>query len=226
MKAVILAAGKGINIKSRGEVPGCMIKMGGTTLLEYNFSQLPSKIKEVVVVVGHLKSKIKKHLGKNMNGKPVRFVEQKERLGTGHALSVCKDVLKGSKFVVLMGDNLYLKKDIEKCLHNNLAVMVKKMEASESFGFVEERNGFLSDARERRRQPAGTFIDCGLYVLDERIFHFPMVQTENGDYRLLKQIVEMSKRYPVKVEKASLWMSTGTIQDIKKAGNFVKNISG
>ena len=224
MKAIILAAGKGVRIRSKGEIPACMVKMGGRTLLEHNFSQLPDKIKEVIIVVGHLKQKIKEHVGKNMNEKPVRFVEQKERLGTAHALSVCKNIISGERFMVLMGDNLYLKSDMEKCLKNDRAILVKNLESPESFGVVEERSGFLFKAEDRPRSPVGTSIDCGLYVLDGKIFDFPMIQSINGDFRILHQIAEMAKNYSVKVEKANLWMPTGTIQDIKKADSYIGKI--
>ncbi len=225
MKAVILAAGKGLKMRSgSGEVPACMVKIGGSTLLEYNFSQLPSKVKEVIIVVGHLKSKIKDHVGKNLAGRPVRFLEQKERMGTAHALSVCKDALGEGKFLVLMGDNLYLRSDIERCLKHDLSVLVKKLETPESFGVVEERAGSMIKAYDRPRSPAGTFIDCGLYVLDKRIFRFPMVQSADGDFRLLQQVGEMSKEFNIRVERASLWMPTGMLQDIKNADKYIKKI--
>ena len=226
MKAVILAAGKGLKIKARGEVPACMVKIGGNSLLEYNFSQLPSQVTEVIIVVGHLKSKIKEHIGKNLAGKSVRFIEQKERLGTAHALSVCKDILADERFVVFMGDNLYQKNDINKCLQNDLAILVKRLEVPESFGLVEERSGFMSKAVETPRSPAGTFVDCGLYVLDKRVFQFPMIQSENGDFRLLRQVEQMSKQFPVKVEKANLWMPTSTLQEIKNTNKDIKQIFG
>lgn len=227
MKAVILAAGKGIKIRSKGgEIPACMVKMGGTSLIDHNFSQLPSKIKEVIMVVGHLKSKIKDHVGKNFYGRPVRFIEQKERMGTAHALSVCKDILAGEKFMVFMGDNLYLKFDMERCLKHDRAVLVKRLEASESFGIVEERGGFMADAQERPRSREGSYIDCGLYVLDKAVFEFPMVQSSDGDFRLLQQISKMSERYKVKVERASLWMPTGMLQDIKNSDKHIKKIYG
>ena len=227
MKAVILAAGKGIKLRSKGgEIPACMVKMGRTTIIEHNFSQLPNKITEVIVVVGHLKSKIKDHIGKNFFERPVRFIEQKERMGTAHAISMCKDVLASEKFMVFMGDNLYLKSDMERCLKHDRAVLVKRLEASESFGIVEERNGFMADAQERPRSKAGSYIDCGLYVLDRAIFEFPMVQSSDGDYRLLQQIAAMSEGYKVKVERASLWMPTGMLQDIKNSDKHIKKIYG
>ncbi len=226
MKAVILAAGKGLKISSRGEVPACMIKVGGKTLLEHNFSQLPGQIKEVIMVVGHLKSKIKDQVGKNFGGRAVRFVEQKERMGTAHALSFCKHILTDEKFMVLMGDNLYLKSDMERCLNHDLAVLVKRLETPESFGIVEERGGFLLKAQERPRSMVGTYIDCGLYVLDGRIFKFPMVQSSNGEMRLLQQVDLMSRKLPVRVEKAGLWMPTSTLQDIRRSRDHIKNLFG
>ena len=63
MQAVILAAGEGLRLSPLSEaVPKCLLKIGKKTLLEYTFSQLPSEIREVILVVGHLKNQIKKHM--------------------------------------------------------------------------------------------------------------------------------------------------------------------
>ncbi|MFP4616871.1 MAG: sugar phosphate nucleotidyltransferase [Candidatus Paceibacterota bacterium] len=226
MKAVILAAGKGIKVRSREEVLGCMVKMSGKTLLEHNISQLPREVTEVIIVVGNQKNEIKNHIGKTVYGRPVKFIEQKERLGTAHALSVCKDSLAKERFLLFMGDDLYLKVDMEKCLKHDLCVLIKRLEASEGFGMVEEVSGFMKGAWERPRREAGTYVDCGLYVLDQRIFDFPMERSVDGDFRLLQQIARMAQVHRIRVERANLWIPAGMLQDIKKADKHIKKLFG
>src|SRR3989344_4513030 len=148
MQAVILAAGEGIRLRGENIVPKCLLKVGKKTILEQLLSQLPKGIREVIIVVGELKNQTKKHIGTNFNGRPIKYIEQRERLGTGHALFVAKDVLENKKFLVLMGDNLYLKRDMESCLRHDLCLLTQKIEAPERFGTVKVENGNLEGVIE------------------------------------------------------------------------------
>ncbi|MGM0482491.1 MAG: hypothetical protein ACQEP6_01345, partial [Patescibacteria group bacterium] len=56
------------------------------------------------------------------------------------------------------------------------------------------------------------------------IFELPMTQSEDGDFRLLRQVAEMIPFYRIKVERAGLWMPNGMLQDIKKADKHIKDI--
>ncbi|OGZ35018.1 MAG: hypothetical protein A3A94_02760 [Candidatus Portnoybacteria bacterium RIFCSPLOWO2_01_FULL_43_11] len=115
MQAVILAAGQGIRLRPMTSfIPKCLLKVGKKPILEHTFSQLPNEIHEVIIVVGHLQEQIRKYFGRNFCGRPIRYIEQPEKLGTGHALFICKNSLEDKKFLVMMGDDLYLKKRHQK----------------------------------------------------------------------------------------------------------------
>lgn len=225
MQAVILAAGEGIRLKSGAEeVPKCLLRVGKKTILENTLSQLPKEINEVIIVVGHLKSQIKKYIGMNAGGRNIRYVLQTEQLGTGHALSVCKNVLDDKKFLVLMGDNLYLKRDMENCLRHDLCLLTQKIEAPERFGVVKVENGNLENVIESPKLSAGTLVNCGLYVIDKRIFDYPLVKIDREEYGLPQTIAKMSREHPVKIEKATFWMPINNIQDLKQADKYLKKI--
>lgn len=225
MQAVILAAGEGLRLKSDNEeIPKCLLKVGKKTVIEHTLSQLPKEIREVVIVVGHLKSQIKKRIGNHYSGRSIRYVEQTEPLGTGHALSVCQNVLDNKKFLVLMGDNLYLKRDMESCLRHELCLLTQKIEAPERFGVVKVTDGNLEDVIESPKLSAGTPVNCGLYVLDKKIFNYPLVLIGKEEYGLPQTIARMSREHPVKIEKATFWMPINNIQDLKQADKYLKKI--
>ncbi|MFA5099006.1 MAG: nucleotidyltransferase family protein [Candidatus Paceibacterota bacterium] len=225
MQAIILAAGEGIRLKPlTDDIPKCLIKVGKKTILEHTISELPQSIKEVIIVVGHLKGKIKKQIGNHFDNRNIRYVEQVERFGTGHALFTAKDAIGNDKFAVLMGDNIYTKRDIESCLSQNLALLAKEVEAPERFGVLNIENGSLIDVKESPKLTAGSLVNCGLYILDKRIFSYPLVAINQKEYGLPQTIAKMSAQHPVKIVKATFWMPINTVQDIKSADKYLKKL--
>lgn len=225
MQAVILAAGKGVQLKPLTDtIPTCLIKVGKKTILEHTLSELPDSIKEVVIVVGYLKNQIKKQIGSNFGGRAIRYVEQTDQLGTGHALLAAKNIIEDKKFLVLMGDNIYIKKDIENCLKHDLALLANEVEAPERFGILGIRDNILTEVTETPKLTAGSLVNCGLYVLDRRIFDYLPVAIAPGEYGLPQTIAKMSRRHPVEIVRAGFWMPINTIRDLKTADKYVKKL--
>ena len=225
MQAVVLAAGEGIRLRPLADnIPKCLLKVGKKTILEHTLSQLPPEIKEVIIVVSRYKNQIKDKIGTSFAGRRIKYVVQTEKLGTGHALSICKDILDNGKFLVMMGDNLYIRKDMVNCLRNNLCILAQKLESPERFGVLKIENGILKDVVESPRLLVGTFVNCGVYVLDKRIFNYPLTPIRESEYGLPQTIVKMAFEHSVKIERATFWIPINTIQDLKQANKHLKKI--
>jgi bifunctional UDP-N-acetylglucosamine pyrophosphorylase/glucosamine-1-phosphate N-acetyltransferase len=102
INVVILAAGLGTRMKSkRAKV---LHRAGGLTLIEHvvQTSHGITPAEHVTVVVGHQAEEVKTVLASS----GVRFVEQSEQKGTGHAVMMCREGLaaQGGFVVVLYGD--------------------------------------------------------------------------------------------------------------------------
>jgi len=107
MQAVILAAGEGIRLRPLTlDKPKPLVKIDGKTLLEHNLDQLIGLIDEVILIIGYKGDMIKEYIGSEYQSMKIKYIEQKEQLGTGHALMQAKKLIKG-KFLVLMSDDLY-----------------------------------------------------------------------------------------------------------------------
>ncbi|MBI3856665.1 MAG: bifunctional N-acetylglucosamine-1-phosphate uridyltransferase/glucosamine-1-phosphate acetyltransferase [Planctomycetes bacterium] len=99
VKAVVLAAGKGVRMKS--DRPKVLHEILGRPVLDFVLRNLRlSGVKDIVVVVGHQADKVKAAAG------DCRFAEQTVQKGTGHALLAAEPLLKGftGDLYVVAGD--------------------------------------------------------------------------------------------------------------------------
>ncbi len=215
MQAIILAAGKGKRMgKLTLKTPKPLLKIDGKTVLEQKIEALPKTIREIIIVVGHLKGKIEKTLGGEVDGRKIIYVPQKKLNGTGPALFITQKFLK-DKFIVLMGDDLYAKKDLAKCCKADLAVMVAKTK-NQSRGakvLIKKRN--LESIEENQILNSGDWQNTGVYILNKKIFKYPLVKIENGEFGLPQTISLMAKDFPIKVIKTTFWQRITNPDDLK-----------
>lgn len=95
--SIILAAGKGDRLNNKN-MPKVMFMIGNRPMIDYCVKIIEDlRIKRIIVVVGFKKKMVMNYL----NGR-VEFVEQKKRLGTGHAVLQAKNVLEGFNGYVLI----------------------------------------------------------------------------------------------------------------------------
>lgn len=225
MQAVILAAGRGERLRPlTDKIPKPLLKVAGKPILEHNLDQLPPQVEEVIIVVGYLKEKIKNYFGNEFNGRKIIYVECKKRRGTGHALMLCKDFLKDDKFISMMGDDLYSKKDILKCIKYDLCVLAKEIKGPGRFGVVKvDKNDFIECITDDdfSSGTGSVLVNIGLFVLDKRIFDYEMIRLSSGEFGLPQTVGRMAKDYPIKVVKATSWLPIGYPQDLKKAEDYI-----
>ena len=89
MKVIMLAAGVGKRMSAVTDViPKCLIKIGKKTLLERHLEIISLLgIKDIVLVVGHFKEKIKEAVEKDNNGFNITYIEN-EQYTKGSILSL------------------------------------------------------------------------------------------------------------------------------------------
>ena len=98
---VILAAGKGTRLKSSR--PKVLHEIGGKPLLAHVIAAATKVVApaDIFVVIGHQAERVKAAVA----GTGVRFVEQAEQLGTGHAIQCAREAITGyENILVLSGD--------------------------------------------------------------------------------------------------------------------------
>ena len=114
IRAIIPAAGKGKRLqKISGDLPKAMFRVGNRPMLEIVLENIGFiSQKNVCIVVGCGKEKIIEHFGDDY-----LYVEQKQQLGTGHAVMECADAFRdfdGSVLVTFGDMPLFRREEMEK----------------------------------------------------------------------------------------------------------------
>jgi len=224
MQAVILAAGEGKRLRPlTNDLPKPMVRVNGKPILEYTLEILPSIISEVIMVVGYQKEKIIEYFGESFKGMPIKYVEQKEPLGTAHALDVAGSEIKKGDFLFLYGDDLYHQDDLDALVRlASPVVLVKEAIHPEKFGVcLVDRNGYLTAVLEKRPDPPSNLVNIGVYLLNEEIFDIPRVQLPNGEFNLALQIGNWATSRRIRVIRAKFWHPIGYPEDVEAANSLV-----
>ncbi len=100
LSVIILAAGKGSRMKSSR--PKVIHELAGEPMLQHVVNTSKQLLPEqILVVIGHEAIQVEEV----MQGQGLVFVEQREQLGTGHAVLQCHDLIStGNDILVLYGD--------------------------------------------------------------------------------------------------------------------------
>src|SRR3990167_9524187 len=104
LNVVILAAGKGTRMKSL--LPKVLQPLAKKPLLSHVLqTSLRLNATRVIVVYGHGGEQVKDQISSQFPGSPIEWVEQREQLGTGHAVKQALPQLQdNSRTLVLYGD--------------------------------------------------------------------------------------------------------------------------
>jgi len=218
MQAVILAAGRGKRMKGlTSAVAKPMLKIKGKPLLEHKVNALPKKIKEIIFIVGYRPEHILAHFGRYFNGRKIIYVFQHKINGTGGALHFAKSILK-DKFLVMMGDDLYTKKDLAEIINYDLAVMGFEVNDPSQFGVIRtDAAGHMIDVIEKPKSCRHKLANTGVYMMNKKFFEYELAPIGNGEFGLPQTMARMARDHKITVIKARAWHPIGNPEDLKKA---------
>ncbi len=167
--AIILAAGKGTRMKSTQNK--VMHEVLNKPMISHVCDLLKEcGVEEIITVVGHQAEAIQNHLQDS-----VKYVEQKEQLGTGHAIMQAVPLLKddASDVLIICGDTpLFTKATIESMFEANqnatMSVLTAILDSGKSYGrIVRDANNQVNKIVEAKDASADQLlineINTGLY---------------------------------------------------------------
>ncbi len=195
--------------------PKALVKLAGKTLLEHTIISLPPEINELILVVGYLGEQIKKFCGDNFCGRKISYVWQKDQLGTGHALKLCRKALQNEKFLVMCADDLHGGEGIKNCLKHDLCLLAAERENPERFGvIVLNSDSTLKAIDEKPKNPLSNLVSTGVMALDSDVFNYSAEPALNGEFYLPRIVNKMAEERRIFVEKADFWHPIAIPDDV------------
>ena len=220
MKAIVLGAGKGKRLMSEQfDLPKVMRQANGRGLITYvldSIDFIPKK--DTVIVVGYKKESVIEALSSEY-----KFAEQKEMLGTGHAVMAAAGEFEGYDGDVLItyGDMpLFKKKTFEEIVkihrENGAActLMTAIVDNPPAYGrIVRDAQGNLVDMVETKdcseEQLKITELNVGIYVFNARLLFDNLKNLKNNNAQGEYYLTDMPKILMELGEK----VNTYTVED-------------
>ena len=201
VQVVVLCAGKGTRMKS--EKAKVMHEIMGQPMSKYIYD-LAKEISDnkPIFVVGHKKEQIEDYYKDTVD-----YVEQKEQLGTGHAVMITKEFLNPDDHIlILCGDTPLIKMESIKTIieHNTSDAVILSSIVENPFGYgriVKDTQGRFEKIVEEKdaddKQRAIKEINAGMYIVKGKMIidNIDKLSNENakGEY-YLTDLFELLKK--------------------------------
>ncbi len=230
MKAVILAAGKGVRLRPLTLTkPKALLPVGNIPVIQHVLDSVKKNgVKEVLIVVGYLGEKIQSLVRDGSKfGLKVNYVWQKHVGGTGEALSLVSDFL-DETFLVVYGDLYVTSSAIKKVLQTykrrrSSVLALVEVENPKDYGVVKiDKEKRLMSIEEKPEKPSTNLVNAGIYVFTKEIFGEIAKTKESvrGEVELTDAIQSLAKKglevYTVKLGEDE-WVDLGKPWDLLKA---------
>ena len=226
-EALILAAGKGTRMWPLTEnTPKPLLPLCGNSIIEQQILVLRKVgVTRINILIGHRMKEISDLLGdgKSYDVK-INYIVQSEQKGTGHAVSLAENHIKGS-FFCLNGDTLIDEKNLKRLVveKNQMAMMVTTVDDGKNFGVVQSNNGILSSIIEKGVSGKSS-INAGIYLFNHKIFKSlkKIKKSIRGELELTDALIS-NEIYTI--EYQGFWKDIGSPWDLLTANEaLIDNI--
>ncbi len=202
MKAVILAAGRGVRLKPFTLTrPKHLLPVRGRPILEWLLLRLRDiGVDEALIIIHHLGEMIKQRLGDGSElGLKLTYREQREPRGTGDAFRLAEDYVDDEEFIGVYGDLYLSPKALERLLEahrpGETTMAVVPVEDPTRFGVVTLQDDKVIDLVEKpeREGAPSNLANAGLYIFTPEIFERlkTLKPSVRGEYEVTDALKEM-----------------------------------
>ena len=177
--ALILAGGVGAKLRPiTYELPKAMIPIHGKPILEHQIAMFRKYgVKDIVVSLGHLNEKVHAHFGDGRKfSVQLRYLLEKNSLGTAGALYAAKDMIKDT-FVVgnvdtLLAPNIPEIIEFHKKQGKVATMLLTTTEHTDKVGVAKMRGNSIVEFVEKPAHAESNLVNAGLYIFEPAIKKF------------------------------------------------------
>lgn len=216
MEFVCLAAGKGTRLGELGRyLQKCMYPIGLRPFLELSIDNLmrsgavDCERDRLTLVVGHHGDQVRAYFGSDYQGLAIGYLEQRELLGTAHALHLAQQTLRPRAPVVAWLADLYVPSE--------LFAAIREHPENDVLTLADGHGGESSDIRvsiegayvTRSFHGEGALSDIGLWKLSPEVLAQMLVR-RGREYRLLASLQRaIEQGAQVGYLRAAAWLHLG-----------------
>ena len=224
--ALILAAGKGTRMWPLTEdIPKPLLPISGIPIIKRQIDELKKVgVKKLYILIGYQMNEISDYIDKTETEIEVNYIIQEKQKGTGHAVKMAENKIKGS-FYCLNGDIIVDAKNLKKINScKDMAMMVTTVDDGSNFGAVKQKNGYLVSIIEKGKS-GKCKINAGIFIFNESIFTAidNTKKSIRGEYELTDALELVSNQIEV-IEFEGEWKDIGNPWDLISANeNYIDN---
>ena len=228
-KAIILAGGKGTRMRPLTyEMPKPMIPLKGKPLIQHIIELCRKyEIREIILSIGYMGDKIRDHFGDGGHlGVDIKYVEEKEEMGTAGPLLLAKQHLNGP-FLMFNGDvlsNIDLTDFIGFHSEQNAlaTIALTQVEDTSSFGVARLKGHRIVGFIEKPKGGEDSkLINAGVYILQPEVLGYIPKGKSMLERDVFPKLAEEGKLFGYPFD--GQWFDTGTPEAYERA---IKNWKG
>jgi len=220
-QVVLMVGGLGTRLRPlTTDIPKPMLKVGNRPILEtiiLNFKQYG--FSNIILSVNYKADIVREYFGNGKEfGVKIEYVYEDKRMGTAGALSLMRDKLNESFFV--MNGDLLTNVNFEHFLNFHLenksfATMgVREYEQQIPFGVINQENGEIKSIVEKPKQRY--YVNAGIYILEPEVLQ----SIPNNEFydmpTLFSNLIKLNKR-PVSFPVHEYWLDIGQVKQLEQA---------
>jgi len=235
LKAVIPVAGEGTRLRPHTHTtPKPLLRVAGKPILGHILDDVASLgIEEVVLIVGYRGSEIVEYVKSNYHFR-LDVVEQKERLGLGHAIYLARPYVESEPMLILLGDTIF-RGDFQKIVSQEGNVIgVKQVDEPSRFGIVEVEGERIVSLVEKPDQPRSNLAVVGIYLVRDSQVLFSALeriikqgQRTRGEFQLTDALNEMiARNVDLRAFAIEGWYDCGKPETLLSANRALLELDG
>lgn len=228
-ECIILAGGLGTRLQSVvKDVPKCMAEVAGKPFLEYLLDYLENEnFEHIILSLGHKSDIVIEWLNSKKRAINISYVIENEPLGTGGAIKLAFEKVKGENALVINGDTFFdIDSDALINFHNekdaDISIALKSMKDFDRYGSVETDSEWRIVGFNEKQYCAKGLINGGVYYINKSIFTKLNLPEK---FSFEKDVME-SQLNTIKIygcEQNSYFIDIGIPSDFEKANIDFKN---
>ena len=175
MKALVLAAGKGVRMRPLTDnKPKAMVQLKGKPLLQYTLASLEKAgIEECGIIIGYKGESIKAYFGDSFREMKLKYFSQEKPLGTANAIAVAEEWL-NEDFIVasadVIADFALYRKLLEKKGYSAVFAL-RHDDFPERYGVIGTAGEKVVNITEKpRKAEKDALVNSGIYRFSSKVF--------------------------------------------------------